>query len=124
MHLLYSVGFHLYLKPHAKQLSLCTLKPLPHILHLQTSSSLFRKVIRPCFLMYVRFSIMLIPYLVRYLLSRFSNLLHGYFSQSKQNPDSVSDKKLQLTIKQLLHTSGLFGSSFLKQPPHGLLYRR
>ena len=48
-------------------------------------SFIFTNSLIPNFLMFSRFSIMLIPYFVLYLLSRFFSLVQGYFSHLKQN---------------------------------------
>ena len=74
----------------------------------------------PCSFIIARLSKKLVPYLVLYLLSRFFNLQHGYFGQSKQNFDSVSLSRSQFITMQSRQNGG-FGSALLLQPGQYML---
>ena len=79
--------------------------------------SFFRNFLMPFFLINSRLSIMLIPYLIRYLLSRFLNLLHGNFSQlSEQNFQLFFFRILQFLIMHFLQYCGFLFISL--QPGH------
>ena len=90
----------------------------PHSGQVHLNLSLSRKAAMPEFLIFSRFSIMLILYLVRYLLSRFFNLGQGNFSHlSEQKSIFLSFRILQCIIVHFLHESGL-PSLISLQPRH------
>ncbi len=70
--------------PHSVQYLLCTLIVPPHFGQVHLFPSLFKKFLIPWSLINTRFSISLILYPVRYLLSKCFRVSHGKSSHSKQ----------------------------------------
>lgn len=89
----------------------------PHDEHFHLSVSFLRNLWIPNLLMSLRFSIMLILYFVRYLLSKCLRLSQGNFSHSKQNFVLFFLKNIHVFILQLIRVMGLLTSSF-RQPGH------
>lgn len=71
----------------------------------------------PCSFIFSRFSIMLMAYLIRYLLSKCLRLSQGTFSHSKQNLPLSFWKNGQFFILHFMRVMGLF-VSFTLQPGH------
>ena len=91
--------------------------------HIHRIFSLMENCCGPYFLIFPRFSIMLILYLVRYLLSSRFNLSHGNFSHPKQNPASSFCKLAQFLMLHLVQLADLLSSEPL-QPGHFFFSRR
>lgn len=111
------------LVPHPRQESLWTQMVRPHLPHSHLVFSFLTNSLTPDLLMFSRFSIMLIPYLVRYLLSRLLSRLHGYVSHaSEQCFIFCSLRTGQFRIVHLTRELDLPSSTFL-QPRHRFFSR-
>lgn len=95
----------------------------PHFEQLHRTSSFMENCAGPYFLIFSRFSIILILYLVRYLLSSLFNLSHGNVSHPKQNPAPSFCKLAQFFMLHLVQLADLLISGPL-QPGHLFLSRR
>lgn len=99
----FRVIFYLILFLQAEQAPLWTQIIPPHFLHVHLDFSFLINSLIPLSAMHSKFSIMLIPYLPLYLLSRSFNLLQGYFSHFlEQNSHLFSFKISQFLIMHLL----------------------
>jgi len=95
--------------------------PHPEQVHLDLSFS--RNGTIPESRMHLRFSIMLMRYFVRYLLSSCFSLLHGKSLHSKQKEGGSSWNVAQFLILHFQRVTGLLSSGPL-QPGHLFLSRR
>lgn len=103
--------------PQLLQIPVCTQMVPPHSLHVHLVFSSCRNFLMPEVLIAIRFSVTLIWYFVRYLLSSCLRLRHGKSSHSKQYFAFPSVNTLQVLILQARRVLGLQLSVAL-QPGH------